>query len=171
MLPEATGRYTVKLAGSISLDRRIISISPVDADTGTPAHATQEVVASLRTGAQVNGVVIVVTQVAARIFRPASAKGASKTWDEYLCDSAAIVRYQAYGHALVGLFGDGCVKVFSIPALKEIASASVAKVLDVRRFAEAIITPTGDVCGWTGPSEIATLNIWGAGDDLYVYPH
>lgn len=147
----------------------MISISPVNADTGTPATATQEVVASLRTGARINGVVVVVTQAAAKVFKPASAKGASKTWDEYVCDSAAVVRYQAYGHALIGLFGDGCVKAFSIPALKEIASANVANVLDVRRFAEAIITPTGDVCGWTGPSEIAILNVWGAGDDLYVY--
>ena len=170
VLPDATGRYVVKIAGSTAFDRRIISISPIDADTGTPASATQEVVASLRSGARVNGVVIVVTQAAARVFRPASAKGASKTWDEYICDSAAVVRYQAYGHALVGLFGDGCVKVFSIPALKEIASANVADVLDVRRFAEAIITPTGDICGWTGPSEITMLNVWGAGDDLCVHP-
>lgn len=171
LLPEGTGRYTVKLAGFTTVDRKIVSISPVDADTGVPASATQEVVASLRTGSQVNGVIIVVTQAAARIFRPASAKGTSKTWDEYLCDTAAVVRYQAYGHVLTGLFGDGCVKIFSIPALKLIASANVANVLDVRRFAEAIITPTGDICGWTGPSEIAMLNVWGAGDDLYVYPH
>ena len=80
-----------------------------------------------------------------------------------------MVRYQAYGHVLAGLFGDGSVKIFSIPALKLIASANVANALDVRRFAEAIITSTGDICGWAGPSEIAILNVWGAGDDLYVY--
>jgi syntaxin-binding protein 5 len=169
LLPEAPGRYAVKLAGSTTFDQRIISVSPVNAETGTPASATQEAVASLRTGAQVNGVVIVVTQAAARVFKPASAKGANKAWDEYICYSAAVVRYQAYGHALLGLFGDGCAKIFSLPALKEIASGYVANVLDVRRFADAIITPTGDICGWTGPSEIAMINVWGAGDDLYVY--
>lgn len=168
LLPEAPGRYGVKLAGSTAFDQRIILISPVNTETGTPASASQEVVASLRTGVQVKGVVIVVTQAAARVFKPASAKGANKTWDEYICYSAAVVRYQAYGHALLGLFGDGCAKILSIPALKEIASANVANILDVRRFAEAVITPTGDVCGWTGPSEIAILNVWGAGDDLYV---
>jgi hypothetical protein len=170
ILPEASGRYTVKLAGSASFDQEIISISPINAETGTPASATPEVVASLRTGSQVNGVLVVVTQSAARIFKPAAAKGASKTWDDYMCDSAAVIRYQAYGHVLLGLFGDGCVKVFSLPALKEMASANVSNVLDVRRFAEAIITPTGDICGWTGPSEVALLNVWGAGDDLYVCP-
>ena len=38
--------------------------------------------------------------------------------------------------------------------------------MDVQRFSEAIITPTGFVLGWTGPSEIAMVNIWGTGQDL-----
>ena len=38
--------------------------------------------------------------------------------------------------------------------------------LDPRRFSDAIITDAGDIFGWTGPSEIAALNVWGAGDDL-----
>ena len=40
--------------------------------------------------------------------------------------------------------------------------------LDVKRFSEALITATGDVFGWSGPSEIAALNVWGTGQQLYV---
>lgn len=166
LLPESRGGYAVKLAGVASLDARIVSISPINADSGEPADATQDVVARLRNGHRVNGLALVVTQSGVRMFKPASAKGAQKNWDEFICDSAAVVKDLAMGYALVGLFGDGCAKAYSIPALKEIASSSVADFLDLRRLSEAIITPTGDIVGWSGPSEIATLNVWGTGADL-----
>ena len=77
-----------------------------------------------------------------------------------------MVRFEGHTYCLVGLFGDGSAKAFSIPGLKEIASARVDNILDVRRFSEAIITPTGFIFGWTGPSEMAVLNVWGTGVDL-----
>ena len=166
VLPEAKGGYTVKIAGTCTLDDKIISISPVNADSGEPAEATPELVASLRGGNKVNGVLMVVTQTGARIFKPAAAKGAHKTWDEFICYSATIARFEAHNYALIGLFGDGCAKAFSIPGLKQIASTSVSHILDIRRFSEAIITTTGFIFGWTGPSEIAVLNVWGTGQDL-----
>ena len=166
VLPEAHGSYAVKVAGTCSLDDKIISMSPINAETGEPAEATPEVVAGLRTGSRVNGVLLVVTQTGTRMFKPAAAKGAHKSWDEFLCYSAAVVRFEAHTYALLGLFGDGCAKAFSIPGLKEITSTSLSHTLDVRRFSEAIITPTGFIFGWTGPSEIAVLNVWGTGQDL-----
>lgn len=166
LLPESHGGYAVKLAGVASLDARIISISPINADSGEPAEATQGVVARLRDGHKVNGLALVVTQSGVRIFKPASAKGAQKSWDEFICDSAAVVKDLSMGYALVGLFGDGCAKAYSIPALKLIASSNVSDFLDLRRFSDAVITPTGDIVGWVGPSEIAMLNVWGTGADL-----
>ena len=166
LLPEATGGYTVKLVGSCMLDDKIISMSPINTDSGELAAATQDVVASLRSGARINGVMLAVTTTGARIFKPATAKGASKSWDQFLCYQAAVVKFEAYTYALVGLFGDGSAKAFSIPGLKEIASTNVTNVLDVRRLSEAVITPTGFIFGWTGPSEIAVLNVWGTGQDL-----
>ena len=77
-------------------------------------------------------------------------------------------RYEAHTFALVGIFGDGTAKAFSVPGLKEIASADVSKILDIRRISETLVTPTGSVFGWTGPSELAALNVWGIGQDLYV---
>lgn len=169
LLPQSTGGYTVQFAGLSLLDDRIITISPMNADTGAPAYASQSAVANLRNGFKVNGVIVAVTHSGARVFKPSSAKGAQKTWDEFLCDSAAVVRFEDRGYALVGLFGDGCVRAYSIPGLKEMAHVKVNHKLDIKRFAEAIITPTGDVFGWTGPSEMAVLNVWGTGQELYVH--
>lgn len=166
LLPESHGGYSVKLAGTCSLDGKIISLHPINTDTGEPADANPELVAGLRNGARVNGVLVAVTQTGARIFKPAAAKGATKSWDDFLCYRAAIVRFEAHTYALLGLFGDGCAKIFSIPGLKLIASTSVSHNMDVQRFSEAIITPTGYIFGWTGPSEMAALNIWGTGQDL-----
>lgn len=166
LLPETTGGYAVKLAGTCNLDDKIVSISPINTDSGDLAAPTPDVVASLRSGARINGVILAVTTTGARIFKPAATKGANKSWDQFLCYQAAVVKFEAYTYALVGLFGDGCAKAFSVPGLKEIASTDVTRILDVRRFSEAIITPTGFVFGWTGPSEIAVLNVWGTGQDL-----
>ena len=166
LLPDPSGLYTVKFAGSLPLDDRIIRIAPLSADTGRPAYASQAAVANLRNNIKVNGVLLAVTQSGARLFKPASHKGAQKTWDEFLCDSAAIVRYQELGYALLGLYGDGCARAYSIPALKEIGSVKVDSILDIRRFSEAIITSSGDILGWKGPSEIALINVFGTGQNL-----
>lgn len=167
LLPEATGGYSVNLSGIASVEDKIISISPIDVNNGAPADASQSVVAELRNGVKVNGTLLVVTSTGARIFKPATAKGANKSWDDNcICCSASTVRFGASGYIMVGLFSDGCVKAFSIPGLKEISSRNISKTLDVRRFSEAIITPTGEIVGWTGPSEIAVLNVWGHSEDL-----
>ncbi|KAL8962479.1 MAG: hypothetical protein Q9193_001122 [Seirophora villosa] len=166
ILPEAQGGYSVRYVGSSTVEDKIITIAPLDAQLGDPADATQSSVAGLREGLKIDGVILAVTTAGARMFRPPAAKGAHKKWENVFCDSAAVVRYQAAGYALLGLFGDGSAKTFSIPALKQIASANISHILDVRRFAEAVITPTGDVIGWTGPSEMALLNVWGTGSDL-----
>ncbi|KAH7138149.1 lethal giant larvae like, C-terminal-domain-containing protein [Dendryphion nanum] len=161
LLPEAGGRYTASFVGACSLDDQIVNICPIHAETGRPAYATQSVMSALRTGTKVNGVLVAVTVSGARIFKPATNKGAHKTWDEYLCDSAAIVRYGELGYALLGLYGDGFARGYSIPALKEIGSVKVDHILDVKRFHEAVITATGDILGWKGPAEMALINVFG----------
>lgn len=166
LLPQASGGYSVQPAGCVPFDDLIIAIAPTNADTGAPASASPDIVSGLRTGHKVNGVLIVATQSGARIFRPPAAKGASKSWDNCLLNSAGVVTYETYSFGLAGLFGDGTAKLFSLPGLKEIASASMTRYLDVRRFMDAVITPTGLVYGWMGPSEVGILNLWGSGQDL-----
>lgn len=58
MLPGNSGSYTVQLAGVVSFDDKIISLSPIEAETGKPAAATGETVAGLREGRQVNGILV-----------------------------------------------------------------------------------------------------------------
>lgn len=168
LLPEASGRYTASFAGVSTLDDKVISICPMHADSGRPAYASQTAVSGLRNGAKVNGVLLAVTSSGARIFQPATHKGAHKTWNEFLCDSAAICRYKELGYALIGLYGDGFARGYSIPALKEIGAVNVSSVLDPRRFSDAVITSTGDVLGWVGPAEMALINVFGTNLKLYV---
>jgi syntaxin-binding protein 5 len=166
LLPEAGGRYAAKFAGVCSLDDKVINICPMHAETGRPAYASQSAVANLRNGSKVNGVLLAVTASGARLFRPATSKGAHKTFDQFLCDTAAVVRYEDLGYALLGLYGDGCARAYSLPALKEIGSVKVSDVLDIRRFSEATITSTGDILGWKGPAETALINVFGHGLQL-----
>jgi hypothetical protein len=79
-----------------------------------------------------------------------------------MCDSAAIVK-TGQSHSLVGVFGDGTARAYSLPALKEIGSSKISHILDVRRLEHATISPSGDILGWVGPSEVAMVNVWGAG--------
>ena len=165
LIPNSQGGYAVQPAGIVTLEDRVISISPIDIDTAASARASPLAMAGLRSGEKTNGVVLVVTAVGVRIFKPAAAKGASKTWSEYFCDAACVTSTPDNATALIGLFGDGLARTFSIPGLKELASVKVDHILDVRRFGEAIVAPTGDVLGWTGPSEMNIVNPWGAGQD------
>ena len=168
IVPEPSGRYAVQYAGSVILDNKVICIAPISADSGLPAVATQNTMAGLRNGLKVNGALVAVTQTGVHIFRPATAKGAHKSFDSYFCDAAGIVRYQDAGHALVCLLGDGFARAFSLPALKEIAAVRASDILDVRRFSEAVVTPTGHIMGFTGPSELALISVFGTGQPL---PH
>ena len=57
LLPSGGG-YSVKLAGVQDLKDRVVAICPIVADKGTPAAATGQVVAGLRSGQQVNGTLV-----------------------------------------------------------------------------------------------------------------
>lgn len=166
VVPDLSGRYSVQFAGSVFLEARIMHIHPINIDSGKSAYASQHAVASLRSGAHVNGSLVVATMSSVHIFRPATSKGAHKSFDSFFCDAAGVVRFQDQNHVFVGLFGDGTARAYSIPALKELATIKLNDKLDVRRFAEATVTPSGDIVAFTGPSEIALLSIFGTGEVL-----
>ncbi|TAQ88158.1 hypothetical protein B7494_g3520 [Chlorociboria aeruginascens] len=165
ILPQQTGGYTAQFAGLSILADRIISISPIIADTGKPAHATGAAVGALRSGQQTHGTLVVVTQSEARIFKPATAKGAHKTFEDVLCDSASVTEFELHGFALVGVFSNGTSRAFALPSLKELGSSPLP-MLDKTRLPNTIVTTSGDIFGWTGPSEIAMLSVWGTGQTL-----
>lgn len=163
ILPDPSGRYTVQYVGFVALDNKVMHIAPVNADNGHPAPASQNAMAALRTGLKVHGALMAVTSTGIHLFKPATAKGAHKSFDSYFCDAAGVVRYQDQGYALVGLFGDGSARAFSMPGLKEIATVKAGEIMDVRRFGDAIIMPTGHILGFTGPSEMALISVFGTG--------
>ncbi|KAK1757284.1 putative snare-dependent exocytosis protein [Echria macrotheca] len=164
LLPGADG-YSVKFVGAVSFNDKVISLCPINADNGYPASATGPAVAGLREGRQVHGILVAVTQTEIRLFKPAAAKGASKSFDDQLCDAATVTEIPQYGFAIVALFGDRTTRSYTIPGLKEIGRKTLP-ALDASRTMAASITKTGDVFGWTGPSEIAILPVWGTGKPL-----
>ena len=57
LLPSG-GAYAAQLAGVVHFEGPVVSLSPIDAETGRPAIATGPVVASLREGKQVHGALV-----------------------------------------------------------------------------------------------------------------
>lgn len=163
LLPDPQGRYTVQYSGFTTLDDRVLMIAPLNVDTGAAAYASQAAASGLRQGNKISGVLVAVSPADARIFKPASAKGAHKAWDNILCYSAAVVDFEERDHALVGIFGDGSARAYSLPALKEIAVARLSADVDMSRLSETLITSSGDIFAWTGPSELVAFHVWGTG--------
>lgn len=58
LLPGSDGSYDAKVAGVVSFEGQVVSLCPIEADTGKPAPATGNTVAGLREGKQVNGALI-----------------------------------------------------------------------------------------------------------------
>ena len=100
------------------------------------------------------------TQSEIRIFKPPAAKGASKSFDEALCSAASVAEFELRGHAIVGIFGDQTARAFSLPGLKEMGRASLP-MFDASRIDSSIVTRTGDIFGWSGPSEVVIVPVWG----------
>ncbi|KFZ14763.1 hypothetical protein V501_03070 [Pseudogymnoascus sp. VKM F-4519 (FW-2642)] len=167
ILPQQNGGYTTQFAGVAQLNDRVVSICPIIATSGQPAVADGPTVASLREGRIIPGMLVVVTEAEVRVFKPATAKGAQKTWDDstVMCHAASVTHFLLHGYAIVGVFGDGTARAYSIPALKELGVQNLP-MLDKSRISSSIVTPSGDIFGWAGPSELAMLNAWGTGQPL-----
>ncbi|EQL03624.1 Lethal giant larvae (Lgl)-lik [Ophiocordyceps sinensis CO18] len=58
LLPAADGSYSAQVAGVVAFDGKVISLSPIEASTGRAALVTGSIVAGLREGRQINGVVV-----------------------------------------------------------------------------------------------------------------
>jgi syntaxin-binding protein 5 len=135
-------------------------------ETGHPALATQAAVAGLRGGTRVNGTLLVATRNGARMFKPpVLGKGTARSWgDRTVCQTAGVAMCEeSGGYALVVLGSEGFASAYSIPALKEIGSVRVGKYVDPVRLKDAVVSPSGDIMGWTGPAEASLINVFGKG--------
>jgi WD40 repeat protein len=178
IIPDPSGRYTTQLAGQSSLsDSRVLYIAPLNADTGKLASANPGAMGSLSAGLRVNGALLVVSSTSINLFRPASSRGAHRSFDGVFCDCASVVQYQVdnRGSALLTLCGDGSARVFALPSLRELKNIPLSPApsnptsmpsIDPRRLPSASITTTGNILAFTGPSEIVLLSLWGTGAPL-----
>jgi hypothetical protein len=71
-----------------------------------------------------------------------------------------VTEFELQGFAIVGVFGDRTTRAYSIPGLKELGRAPLP-ILEASRSTSSIVAKTGDIFGWTGPSELAILPVWG----------
>ncbi|KAL5334026.1 lethal giant larvae like, C-terminal-domain-containing protein [Aspergillus crustosus] len=165
IVPSGNGAYLASFVGAVALDDKVISIIPINADDGSLALATGDAFGGLRSGARVHGALVAVTVSGCRIFKPATSKGAHRSWDDYLCDSASVVNIPGRGCSLVGLFGDGNARAFSIPGLKEIGCSQISHRADIARLSSSTVSSNGSVLVWTSPSEVGLFNVWGAGTE------
>lgn len=150
------------------MDGSVVSIVPINSDSGKRAYASQQVVANLREGIKVPGTVVAVTKSEARIFKPPTAKGAHKGWDEYSCLSAVVAELDTHGICLSCVMDTGVVKSFSIPGLKEIGEVRLSDYYDPSRLADTILLDSGYIFGWTSQAECMLLYMWGKGQRLLV---
>lgn len=161
--------YKVEFCGvtSASLDEPVVGIIPLNTETGQLALATQYAVLGLRNGVKVSGAVVVVTKSEARIYKPPSGKGAGKSWGDhgYVCVKAGVVELESYGVALVCLMLSGVVKIYSIPALKDVTELKVSGQggVDLAHIAEAQLLPTGDIMAMSCQTCLSTLTLFGTG--------
>ncbi|KAF3068002.1 Lethal [Trichoderma lentiforme] len=169
LLPAAGGAYTAEVAGMVAFDGKVVALNPIQADTGKPALATGPIVAGLREGRQVNGVLVAVTEKEIRILRPAHSKGASKEFGDFLCDSACVAELELQGYAIVATFRDGSARAYSIPGMRDLGSAKLP-MIDRTRSTGTIVTQTGDIFAWAGPAEMAVIHVWGTGKPLQQSP-
>ncbi|KHN93813.1 Lethal giant larvae (Lgl)-lik [Metarhizium album ARSEF 1941] len=167
LLPAAGGAYTAQLAGAVVFDGPVVSLSPINAQTGKPASATAAIVGSLREGKRVDGALVAVTQNEMRVFRPASSRGASRDFDHVVCHAASVAELELQGFAVVALFDDQTARAYSIPGLKDLGKSRLS-MIDTSK--PAFVAQTGDIFGWTGPSEMTVIHVWGTGKSLQQSP-
>lgn len=177
ILPAEGGKgYKVNFSGvtNASLEEPVVGVIPLNTETGQFASASQSAVLGLRNGEKVSGAVIVVTKSEVKIFKPPAGKGASKSWGEqgYVCVKAGVVVLEGYGVALECLMLSGVLKIYSIPALKEITELKVTGQggIDPGSLSDTALLPTGDIVAKSTPTCINTLTLFGTGKGRQILP-
>ncbi|KAL7274540.1 Lethal(2) giant larvae sro7 [Rhizina undulata] len=136
--------YTCDLAGITSMEGTIISLSPLNSETGLPAPASQQAVAGLRDGVTASGVLVAVSSSEARVFKPASSKGAHKSWEEQNVVAGGVAVNASVGTCLLSVHDNGKLKAWSLPGLKEICVLDLGKWFSPGRSKEVRVGGDGD---------------------------
>ncbi|KAF8250278.1 hypothetical protein K440DRAFT_541850 [Wilcoxina mikolae CBS 423.85] len=166
LLPQQGGAFTCIYVGSNNLDDSpILSITPLNSDSGRRSWATPQAVANLREGIKTPGVIVAVSKNEARIFKPPQARGAHKSWsDEFVCHAATVTELEDYGICLTMVMEPGILVSYSLPGLKSIgAQLSLRHIFEKERMSASRVLESGHILGWIGEHEIGLLYQWGKG--------
>ncbi|RVD80907.1 uncharacterized protein DFL_008791 [Arthrobotrys flagrans] len=169
ILPDGS-RFVVSCAGGHPIDNPPLTLIPINSETGASARATPDVVAGLRQGKSINGFIICVTSNQARIILPPEDKENHKSWDEMICIQAGVAELPDKGIVLVCVYTTGRVRVFSIPALKEIGAFDLPAEVDRVKLSNCRITREGFISAWTSHVEFGLFYMWGTGKQLHIQP-
>ncbi|KAI5855448.1 lethal giant larvae like, C-terminal-domain-containing protein [Tricharina praecox] len=165
LLPQQGGGFTCTYEGVNHLDDNapILSITPINSDSGKRTWATPQATANLREGIKTPGVIVCASQNDARIFKPSQARGAHKTWgDEFTVHAASVCELEAYGICLTTVTSLGLIINYTVPGLKPIgAPLSVKSVLEAERLHLTTVLESGHILGWSGEHELTLLYQWG----------
>ncbi|KAK6344206.1 hypothetical protein TWF696_007848 [Orbilia brochopaga] len=167
ILPEGS-RHVIQFADFHPFEKPPYLIIPINADTGAHAYATPQAMAGLRQGQFVSGFLVCLTKSQVKIINVPEYK--AKSWDDYNCLSASVVEMEDKGIVLACVMSTGKVKVYSLPALKDLGSAELPKPYDDSRLADCHITREGYIILWTGTTEIGIFYLWGKGKPLSSMP-
>ncbi|PWW71703.1 hypothetical protein C7212DRAFT_287621 [Tuber magnatum] len=169
LLPQGPG-FVCNFVNVTCMEGPVIKIIPLNSDSGKRAYATQQAVANLRDGMKVPGVLLGVTKSESRIFRPPTAKGAHRGWEDFDCLSANVVELDTHGVCLSCVMSSGVVTSYSIPGLKEISEVKIGQWFEKNRLADIIVTGAGYIFGWASETECLLLHMWGKGDSCADTP-
>jgi len=169
ILPNPSGTYGVQIAGTHSVDDAVVSLTPLNSETGQRAWATPQAFASLRNGVKTPGILSVTTRSGTHLYRPPGARGAHRSFDKPLqCSAASVVELEEYGVCLCAILNSS-LKAYTLPGLK-----SIPVELNLSRLSTPItILESGHILGWSGEHELELVYIFGKGvrlDDPSIPP-
>ncbi|KAF3922748.1 hypothetical protein ABW21_db0208045 [Orbilia brochopaga] len=167
ILPEGS-RHTIQFADFHPFEKPPYLIIPVNADTGALASATPQAMGGLRQGQFVSGFLVCLTKSQVKIINVPEYK--AKSWDDYNCLAASVVEMEDKGIVLACVMSTGKVKVYSLPALKDLGSTELPKPYDDSRLGDCHITREGYIILWTGTTELGIFYLWGKGKQLSSMP-
>lgn len=149
--------------GNSGLDR----IMPINSSNGGSAVASLETFQKLGSGISIPGYVVVSSKRDLRVLKTPKQKLAHKVIDES-CVCSGLIQIRGAGVVLASLTQSGFIKLFSLPALSDLADikipsesfARVQKALSSSAASASSVLPSGQIVIKMNSSEFVSLFIW-----------
>lgn len=178
IVPLPSGGFEVQLADKTiglnyrssenNLDSGLDKIIPINVSNGSLAVATLDVFQRLAQGVQIQGLIVTTSARDIRVLKTPKQKLAHKVVDEN-CVASGLVNFRAAkGVVLALLTKNGFLKLFSLPALSELADIKlpndvykrIQRVLEGRSSSGSEILPSGEVILKLNQSEMLDFMLY-----------